>query len=76
MDPLFIIVLKITMSILHKTQSLLCDLLSGRTISSSNIEITWPKEIRVESTEFKVQWVRGLLQTAKRICEEILQTGQ
>ena len=60
------------MSILHKTQSLVCDLLSGRTLS----DITWPKDITVESTEFKIQWMRRLLQRAKRICEEILQTGQ
>ena len=68
------------MALLHKAQSLVCGLLSGDfsfqfSSDAARGAVTWPVEQRVQSAEAKVQWVTGLLETAKRVCEHLLKTG-
>ena len=78
-DSLFTAALKASMSILHKTQHVLRNLLLGWSsfqFNSTNCMITWPLEHRDQSTEFKGQWIVGLLERVARVCEELLKTGQ
>lgn len=80
-DPLFIAALKITMSILHKGQSVVHRLLSGEstfqfTSDNTGVQVTWPAECMDESTGVKVQWVKRVLHRQMDVCEEILKKGQ
>jgi hypothetical protein len=78
-DPLFITALKTSMSILHKSQSVVSSLLLGASSfqfpsTKSESVVTWPAELRGQSTELKAHWVTTLLERATRLCEEILTT--
>ena len=69
------------MSILHKSQSVVSNLLLGELSfwlpsAKAELVVTWPVELRDQSIELKVQWVITLLERATRVCEEILATGQ
>ena len=80
-DPLFITALKISMSILHKSQSVVSNLLLGKSSfrllsTKAELVVTWPVELRDQSIELKVHWVTTLLERATIVCEEILATGQ
>lgn len=80
-DPLFIAALKTCMTILHKTQSAVSDLLLGAFsfhFHSTNTDngFTWPEEYKDQSTEFKGQRVLELLERAENVCEMLFKTGQ
>ena len=80
-DPLFITALKISMSILHKSQSVVSNLLLGESsfqLPSTKAEsvVTWPVEVSGQSIKMKVHWVTTLLERTTRVCEEILATSQ
>lgn len=80
-DPLFITALKISMSVLHKSQSLVSNLLLGESSfqlpsTKAKSVVTWPVEVRSQSIELKVRWVTTLLERITRVSEEILTTGQ
>lgn len=79
-DPLFIAALKTGMSILHKTQSAVSNLLLGAFsfqfhTTNACSGFTWPIEYKDQSTEFKGQWVLELLERAGSVCEMLLKTG-
>ena len=80
-DPLFTTALKTFMTILHKTQSLVCGLLSGEfsfqfPSSTTEAVVSWPPEQRSWSAELRVQWFGGLLARTSNMCETLLKTGQ
>ncbi|CAI8022701.1 Thyroid adenoma-associated protein [Geodia barretti] len=79
-DPLFTTALKTIMTILHKTQSLVCGLLSGEfsfqfPSSTTEAVVSWAPEQRSWSAELRVQWFGGLLARTSNLCEALLKTG-
>ena len=38
--------------------------------------VSWPEAVRDQSAELRVQWVTGLLERGKSVCESLLKTGQ
>ena len=69
------------MTILHKTQSAVSDLLLGAfsfhfQSTNTDNQFTWPEGYKNQSTEFKGQRVLELLERAESVCEVLLKTGQ
>ena len=68
------------MTVLHKTQSLVCGLLSGEFSfvfppTDTEAVVSWTMEQGSLSTESRVLCIGGLLAKASAICEDLLKTG-
>ena len=77
-EPLLILAMKVTMTVLHKMSTVLHSLLdSPQSLEGGSMiaSIVWPESLAEESDEGKSHWIQQQLQHIHSYCEKLLQTG-
>ena len=79
-EPLLILAMKVTMTVLHKMSTVLHSLLdSPQSLEGGSMihvaSIVWPESLAEESDECKSHWIQQQLQHIHSYCEKLLQTG-